>query len=317
MSIVYEGGEDKNLWIVNDDGSGKRALTKGGFNQAPRWSPVGGEIAFYGDDPMGGISIYIATTDGKNVRRIATVTNGSGMAHLWLDWSPDGRQIAYSSPKEGANNIYVVRNDGTADRRLTNMPFAIVPSWFPDGQQIAFFGLSASGGVIPFIIRSDGTGLHSFLDTIGSISLPLWSPDGRWLAFAARFDTIAMPSPTFDTYVANAERTLLKRLTFDRHSEPMGWSNDSKSIFILSYHDRVNDIDAMNVETGTRSHLVTIAREFIFPRISRDKRRIAFTTPRLDRQFVMELYVIDTDGSNLIHLADSRPNFDWSPVGLP
>ena len=54
-------------------------------------------------------------------------------------WSPDGRQIAFNSNRDGNTEIYVMNADGTNPINLTNHPAEDRgPAWSPDGMQIAF-----------------------------------------------------------------------------------------------------------------------------------------------------------------------------------
>jgi Tol biopolymer transport system component len=56
-------------------------------------------------------------------------------------WSPDGRQIAFSSDRDGANfQVYKMKADGSGQTLLSNdSPNAdFAPSWSPDGGRITF-----------------------------------------------------------------------------------------------------------------------------------------------------------------------------------
>jgi len=76
------------------------------------------------------------------------LTTGGGFARP--RWSPDGRSIAYVK----AGQLWTMRADGTAQRRLTTRP-AAGPSWSPDGKWVAFASLSCSGG--PGVYRISAT----------------------------------------------------------------------------------------------------------------------------------------------------------------
>jgi TolB protein len=65
-------------------------------------------------------------------------------------WSPDGRQIAFLR----SGQLWVMRADGTGQRRLTTRP-AAGPSWSPDSRSIAFASLSCTGG--PGVYRTSAT----------------------------------------------------------------------------------------------------------------------------------------------------------------
>ena len=60
-------------------------------------------------------------------------------ASLGGQLSPDGRQIAFMSARDGNPEIYVMNADGSNLRRLTNHPAGeSSPTWSPSGSQIAF-----------------------------------------------------------------------------------------------------------------------------------------------------------------------------------
>ena len=54
-------------------------------------------------------------------------------------WSPDGSKVAFISTRDGNDEIYVMRADGTEQTNLSNNPgHDSLPAWSPDGEFIAF-----------------------------------------------------------------------------------------------------------------------------------------------------------------------------------
>jgi Tol biopolymer transport system component len=103
------------------------------------------------------------------------------------EWSPDGKQLVYSSDK-GGNHLQLRIYDFATrqDRQLTNM--ATQPqgaTWSPDGKRIAFFDVggvwrSASVSVVD-VATGTVTKIHNTLNAPG---MPTWSPDGKRIAIA-------------------------------------------------------------------------------------------------------------------------------------
>jgi TolB protein len=64
----------------------------------------------------------------------------------WPAWSPDGKQIAFTSNRDGNYEIYLMNADGSGQRNFTRHKsqdnFA---AWSPDGKRIAFISNRAGG----------------------------------------------------------------------------------------------------------------------------------------------------------------------------
>ena len=106
------------------------------------------------------------------------------------------------------SNLYVMRRDGTGERRLTSTDSAITyegsASWSRDSRRIAF--LSWSLGVA--VVDADGGQLHGVSHSpsraIG-LSGPAWSPDGAKVLFSDEGGKL---------YIANADGSgLIRRVT--------------------------------------------------------------------------------------------------------
>ncbi len=66
--------------------------------------------------------------------------------NCWPAWSPDGKQIAFTSNRDGNYEIYVMNADGSAPRNLTQHPSQDnFCAWSPQGKRLAFISNRAGG----------------------------------------------------------------------------------------------------------------------------------------------------------------------------
>jgi Tol biopolymer transport system component/C-terminal processing protease CtpA/Prc len=107
------------------------------------------------------------------------------------------------------------------------------PGISPDGREIAF----ASGGDI-WSVPAAGGDAHLLVAHAASDRRPLYSPDGRTLAF------VSDRTGGGDIYLLSFATGALRRLTWDDGlEEPSGWSRDGRWIY---FHSTGRDIAGMN-----------------------------------------------------------------------
>ena len=82
-------------------------------------------------------SLWLAATDGKTPPKPFTNPNGKKDTHP--RWSPDGKQILFSSTRSGSQQLWVVGIDGGEAQQVTNISTGADNGiWSPDGKKIAF-----------------------------------------------------------------------------------------------------------------------------------------------------------------------------------
>jgi Tol biopolymer transport system component len=201
------GGGRESLWIVPAAGGNPRRLTDCGAcaDAQPTWAPNGRLLIFQRIAPTAtGSGLFTIRPTGAGLTRVTP--SGADPA-----WSPDGRRIAFDSSPD---NIAVVNADGSHLRVLLAGAQATgpgAPSWSPDGRKLVFFKTPRhQHGFVAEVwtMNPDGTGkkrLYRSGCCITYGATPVWSPDGRQIAFSA--------DSAGGTFVMNADGSGLRRIS--------------------------------------------------------------------------------------------------------
>lgn len=147
-------------------------------------SPDGKTLAF---DLLG--DIYTIPATGGNATCIR-----SGLAwEVQPRFSPDGKQILFTSDAGGGDNIWVMNTDGSKARQVTKESFRLLNNgvWMPDGQYIVarkHFTSTRSLGAgemwMYHISGGDGVQLTKRKNDQQDVNEPSVSPDGRYVYFS-------------------------------------------------------------------------------------------------------------------------------------
>ncbi len=162
----------------------------------PDWSPDGMQLVYVSpcrlkQDSYQGSSLYIINADGTGKTALPTTIGGD----FEPAWSPDGKRIAFTSLRDGYNEIYMINLETNQLTRLTKAQsisgviYARMPAWNPFGTQIAYV-LKRSGNTQIWITTDADANNKKPNDQLVksgntfSDFLPAWTPDGKFVVFS-------------------------------------------------------------------------------------------------------------------------------------
>jgi serine/threonine protein kinase len=117
-----------------------------------------------------------------DLNRARQITSGHDDGAGGIAWTPDG-QIVYASSASGSSEIWIMNQDGTNQKQLTNDSFMKhTPAVSPDGRFVVF--VSERAGVRLWRIGLDG-GSPTQLTNGNYDTNPRISPDGHWVVYSS------------------------------------------------------------------------------------------------------------------------------------
>jgi TolB protein len=123
IAFVLYAPPGPRIYVMNADGSGARAVSKGPGDERPAWSPDGRRVAFQSmvSDPGGhqAIDAYIAIADLESGAITRVGSDSVAMFNETPSWFPDGRRLAVQSRRSGRWEVYVIDMTGKVLQQLT------------------------------------------------------------------------------------------------------------------------------------------------------------------------------------------------------
>jgi Tol biopolymer transport system component/DNA-binding winged helix-turn-helix (wHTH) protein len=279
----------------------------------PVWSPNGRTIAFsrFSDKEH---EIYTVSSAGGGLHKL--YATAVGPKHGELDWSADGRSIAFvGQSTHGTSSIFVLSKDLSA-RRITE-PASLDRDWgpafSPDGQSLSFVRTRESGLPENIMMMPASGGESRIVVTFynGILGPPAWTADGQSLVFASGSEPGLLRVPVFGG----------ERITQVQEAGTPAWHPAiAHRGYYLAYQKVAQTMSIRELNPNSpqasnpKSVVVTESGRNEGPQLSPDGKKLAFMS---DRTGTMEIWISDRDGSHPVQVTDmggvGTPR--WSPNG--
>lgn len=233
-----------DLWVMKI-GSPPYRITDNEFLQAdPAWSPDGRYLA-YSSDKAGTTDLWVHDMLTEVDRQVTSLDNEAAVSAAW---SPDGSTMAFQNQDGAVFTIEVNIGDvgeevETGEVRQLSDPltFPSLLTWGGEGNTLAMAALhpindrfgNGLNQILTIDVETKEKNYYPPGGKFDSISTrrtegPVWSPDGRWMAFVVKSTLRVMPVNEAGEPTGPAEQ-----ITSEATDAPT-WSGDSEWLLYLN-----------------------------------------------------------------------------------
>lgn len=255
----------------------------------------------------------MSTTRALILAGVLTTLAGAAQGqarYLAPRWSPDGNRLLVIANLDNPRrfDLHSIGVNGSGREKLRDD--ARDGSWSPDGSSI-LFASGSDGDLDIYLIDAKGGNVRQLTNTPEMDYLPVWSPDGRQIAF------VSIPvgqRAMHDVHVMNADGSGRRPVAVTPLEElVVSWTGDSKGLVFGTTRDGNWEIYRMGLDGGDVRRLTNDPASDAAPVVSPDGKYILFTS---DRGGARRMWRMGVDGTGPTPLGEHAGNsMSWSLDG--
>lgn len=263
IAFISDRGGSTQIWMMGADGSGARQVTRISTDaEGVSFFPDGSRLLFYSE-------VYPDCTDEAcNEERLREEKNAKSKARVytsllyrhWTSWQGKRRRHLLVVPVEGGNATDLTPGPHEVPPFSLGGPDNYAIS--PDSKEICYAAntdaeqaLSTNSDL--FTVSTDGTRRAKIAATSGADVSPLYSPDGKWIAWRAQ-NTAGYESDRWRLFVMNRAESIIRDLTdnLNLSVQSLFWTPDSTRLFFTMEDRGRQSIQMFNINGSGGSRAI-------------------------------------------------------------
>ena len=238
-------------------------------------------------------------------------------------WSPNGKEIAFTTDISGRSNLWKVNADGGWPIQLTQSDERqFGETWSPDGKWIVFQQDTAGNELWDLFATPSAGGEIINLTHTPEIreESPLWSPDGKTIAFNVKPKDATVYNVHLMDWATRKVTPLTHESTANHLWQSVAWSPDGKTLYAnrleVSFTD--SDIYAIDIASGNTTNLTEHQNQILnrASSLSRDGKTLLITSN--EKGGYQNVAMLDIASKKLIWVTQTKweaSSGDFSPDG--